>query len=62
MSDDAAERARLRGLSEPRAEAMLDTLDYVRDGYGSVAEYLGHGGLSDAQLEHLVFRLVEGSS
>jgi protein-tyrosine phosphatase len=59
MSDDPAERIRLRGLAEPRREAMLDTLAHLRELYGSAERYLLAGGASPAQVERLRERLVE---
>lgn len=59
MSDDPSERARLRALSEPRAEAMLDTLAYVRERYGAADRYLGLHGLSADRLAGLRERLIE---
>jgi len=59
MSSDQAERSRLRQLAEPRREAMLDTLAYLRANYGSAETYLAGGGVSGDQLERLRARLVE---
>ena len=58
MSDQAAERARLRELALPRAEAMLNTLGYLRERYGSVERYLLEAGVSAKQLEQLRARLL----
>ncbi|RPF21067.1 tyrosine-protein phosphatase [Myceligenerans xiligouense] len=38
-------------------DVMLDTLAGLRAEYGSVAEYLAHGGLADRQREELVKRI-----
>ena len=58
MSDDPAEHARLRGLAEPRREAMLDTLAHLRARYGSAEQYLLAAGVSHGQLERLRARLL----
>jgi protein tyrosine/serine phosphatase len=58
MSDQEDERARLRLLAEPRREAMLDTLAYLRQRYGSAQEYLFGSGVTAEQLERLSARLV----
>jgi protein-tyrosine phosphatase len=55
----ASEHARLRALADPRREAMLDTLSYLRRHYGSAEEYLLGGGVSAEQLKMLRERLVE---
>jgi len=59
MSHDPIERQRLRLLAEPRREAMLDTLVYLRQRYGGAAQYLLGAGLNDEQLERLRARLVQ---
>jgi protein tyrosine/serine phosphatase len=59
MSADPVERQRLRRLAEPRREAMLDTLDYLRQRYGGAAQYLLGAGLTAEQLERLRSRLVK---
>jgi protein tyrosine/serine phosphatase len=59
MSDDPRERERLRGLADPRREAMLDTLAYVRDRYSSVEAYLVGAGARTEQLDRLRARLVQ---
>jgi len=61
MSDDEAERARLRGLAHPRREAMLDTLEYLRAKYGSAEQYLSQAGVTDNQLARVRARLVESA-
>jgi protein tyrosine/serine phosphatase len=58
MSHDPVEQQRLRRLAEPRREAMLDTLGYLRQRYGGAAQYLLGAGMTDAQLERLRARLV----
>ena len=60
VSEGDADRERLRTLAHPRREAMLDTLDYLRNRYGSVTAYLHAAGLGDADMERLRQRLVEG--
>jgi protein tyrosine/serine phosphatase len=60
MSQDTDERARLRELAMPAREAMLDTLAYLRQRYGSAERYLRLAGVSDEQLERLRSRLVAG--
>ena len=59
MSDDPAERSRLRHLAEPRREAMLDTLAYVRERFGSIEAYLQGAGVTAEQLARLRTRLIE---
>lgn len=58
MSDDPAEHERLRALAEPRREAMLDTLAYLRQGYGSAEGYLLAAGVRPEQLTRLRERLL----
>lgn len=55
---DETEQRRLWGLADPRREAMLDTLAYLRRHYGSAEEYLLGAGLSAEQLTRLRARLV----
>jgi protein tyrosine/serine phosphatase len=61
LTEDPDERDRLRTLATPAREAMLDTLAHLRRRYGSAAEYLQAAGLSDAQMERLRARLLEGA-
>jgi len=61
MSHDPAEQQRLRRLAEPRREAMLDTLAYLRQRYGGAAQYLLGAGLTAQQLDQLRARLVDGA-
>lgn len=58
MSDDPTEQDRLRLLADPRHEAMLDTLGYVRERYRSVEQYLAEGGLTAEQVDRLRERLL----
>jgi protein-tyrosine phosphatase len=59
MSDEPAERARLRILATPNREAMLEMLDHLRTRYGSAESYLRAGGLTDDQAARLRSRLLE---
>jgi len=59
MTSDAAERARLRDLSEPRREAMLESLAHVRGEHGSVEDYLVGHGLTAGQAVRIRTRFVE---
>lgn len=59
MSADDNERSRLRDLAEPRREAMIDSLSYVRDKFGSVEAYLRTHGVTADQLNRIRLRLVE---
>lgn len=61
MSDDPTEQDRLRLLADPRREAMLDTLAYVRGRHGSVEHYLAQGGLAAGQVDRLRERLLARS-
>lgn len=56
---DDAERERLTGLATPARDAMLDTLAYLRDRYGSAEEYLAAAGVTDEHVERLRARLLE---
>ena len=56
---DETEHARMRELATPRREAMLETLAYVRERYGSIEAYLNAAGVSDDQIARLRLRLVE---
>jgi protein-tyrosine phosphatase len=60
MSDDPAEHVRLRQLAEPRREAMLDTLEHLRQRHGSAEEYLLAAGVRPDHLAQLRDRLLEG--
>jgi protein tyrosine/serine phosphatase len=55
---DETEQRRLWRLSDPRREAMLDTLAFVREHYGGAAHYLLGSGVSEDQLDRLRARLV----
>jgi len=59
ITDDTAERDRLRALAMPAREAMLDTLAHLRSCYESAEAYLRDGGVSDAQIERLRSRMRE---
>jgi protein-tyrosine phosphatase len=58
MTSDPAERARLRELSIPTREAMLDTLTYLHERYGGAAPYLRANGVTQRQIDALRARLV----
>ena len=58
MSHDAQERERLRQLSVPSREAMLDTLHHLRERHGGAVPYLLEAGVTQAQLDRLRNRLV----
>ena len=55
------EREHLRMLAMPVAEAMLDTLAYMRERHGSAEAFLRGGGLTDDQMDRLRARLLEES-
>jgi len=59
MTDDEDERRRLRLLAEPSHAAMLDTLAYVRAGWGSAEGYLLDAGVTVDQVGRVRTRLVE---
>ncbi len=61
VSEDPAERARLRALAMPSRGAMLDTLGHLRYRYESAETYLRAGGVTDAQIGQLRARLLEGA-
>ena len=56
--EDEAERARMRILATPSREAMLDTLAYVHDQYGSAEQYLLSAGVSQDHIARIRERLV----
>ena len=56
---DDDDRERLLRLAMPSREAMLDTLAYVRETYGSAERYLRSAGVTQEQLERLRQRLLE---
>jgi protein tyrosine/serine phosphatase len=58
MSQEPAERERLRRISVPSRAAMLDTLAYLREHYGGAERYLLDGGMTSEQLQRLRARLV----
>ena len=62
MSQDPGERERLRRISVPSREAMLDTLAYLREQYGGAERYLLDGGMTSNQLERLRARLIDADS
>jgi len=59
ITDDLAERDRLRALAMPAREAMLDTLAHLRERYGSAEQYLRAGGVTDEQMDRLRARLID---
>ena len=59
MGATASEQGRLRMLADPSGEAMLGTLEHVRQKYGGARPYLAAGGVTDEQLERLRARLLE---
>lgn len=59
MGAHDSERDRLRALADPRREAMLDTLTYLHQKYGSAEAYLLGSGMTTDQLARLRTRLVE---
>jgi hypothetical protein len=56
---DETEKRRLWGLADPRREAMLDTLSYLRQRHGGATQYLLDAGVTREQLDRLRTRLVE---
>ena len=56
---DDDDRQRLLRLAMPSREAMLDTLAYVLERYGSAQSYLRSAGVTDEQLARLRQRLLE---
>jgi protein-tyrosine phosphatase len=60
MSEDPAEHARLRALADPRREAMLDTLAYLRRRHGTAERYLLAAGVEPEQIDRLRWRLLDG--
>ena len=60
--EDDSERARMRILATPSREAMLDTLAYVHDRYGSAEQYLLSAGVSPDHLGRIKERLVAPGS
>ena len=59
ITDEAAERERLRALAMPAREAMLDTLAHLRERFGSAEHYLRNAGVTDALFGRLRTRLLE---
>ncbi|MEX2546405.1 MAG: tyrosine-protein phosphatase [Chloroflexota bacterium] len=59
ITDEPAERDRLRALAMPAREAMLETLAHLAKRFGSAEEYLREAGVTDAQLRELRTRLLE---
>jgi protein tyrosine/serine phosphatase len=62
VTQDADERERMRTLAMPAREAMLDTLAYMRERYGSAEAFLVSGGFTSEQLQRLRTRLLEEDS
>jgi protein tyrosine/serine phosphatase len=58
MGARESDREWLAALADPRREAMLDTLAYLRERYGSSEAYLLAGGVTPDQLVRLRARLV----
>jgi protein tyrosine/serine phosphatase len=59
--EDVAERERMRILATPSREAMLETMAYVHDKYGSAERYLLSAGVSQEHIERIRERLLEPS-
>jgi len=60
-SQDPVEREQLRDLAMPVREAMLDTLEYLDERYGSAETYLRDGGLTHDEVDRLRLRLLEAT-
>ncbi len=58
---DDAERARIKALVWPTTAAMLGAMEHLRSRYGSAADYLRGGGITDEQLDRLRSRLLEAA-
>ena len=58
MGAAPSERQRLRVLADPSREAMLGTLDHLRQRYGGAVAYLLGAGLTEQQLARLRSRLI----
>jgi protein tyrosine/serine phosphatase len=56
---DEVERERLMRIGNPSREAMLDTLNYLRERYGGAERFLLDGGMTRDQIERLRARLVD---
>jgi protein tyrosine/serine phosphatase len=56
--EDEAERERMRILATPSRKAMLDTLAYVHDQYGSAEQYLLSAGVSQDHVARIKERLL----
>jgi protein-tyrosine phosphatase len=56
---DEVERERMRKLATPSREAMLDTLAYVHERYGSAEQYLLSAGVSAEHIARIKERLLE---
>lgn len=54
-----SDRERQWALAMPSREAMLDTLNYLRERYGGAEQYLRDGGMTTDQLARLRARLVD---
>jgi hypothetical protein len=59
MGGDDERQERLRRLTEPRREAMLDTLAHLRQTYGSAEQYLANRGVTRDQIERIRGRLMD---
>ena len=57
--EDKSERERMRILATPSRAAMLVTLAYVHDRYGSAEQYLRSAGVSIDHIARIKERLVE---
>jgi protein-tyrosine phosphatase len=58
-SSDPDERARLTEIATPTREAMLATLDYLRETYGGAEPYLLGAGVTAAEIAAVRVRLLE---
>lgn len=56
-----SEHERLWAIARPSREAMLDTLAYLRERYGSAERYLRDSGVTTEQLARLRDRLVNAN-
>ncbi len=57
--EDVEERERMRLLATPSREAMLHTLAYVHDRFGSAEQYLLSAGVSGERIARINDRLLE---
>jgi protein-tyrosine phosphatase len=59
---ERAERERIVAMYSPKAEVMIETLDYMRRRYGGVEHYMRHAGVTADDVTRIRRRTVQDES